>query len=124
MALSLQGISVSKGYAVGKARILRRERVEIPQYEIDAGQLHREIERYRSAVGHAMEQLRAIRQQIPKHTPPDIAAFIDTHLLMLNDPTLTEGPLKLIKSQRCNAEWALQESEALAANACCFLKPR
>ncbi len=108
MALSLQGISVSKGYAVGKARILRRERVEIPQYEIDTGQLHSEIERYRSAVGQAMEQLHSIRQQIPKHTPPDIAAFIDTHLLMLNDPTLTEGPLKLIKSQRCNAEWALQ----------------
>ena len=108
MALSLQGISVSKGYAVGKARILRHERVEIPHYEIDAGQLHSETERYRNAVGQAMEQLRSIRQQIPKHTPPDIAAFIDTHLLMLNDPTLTEGPLKLIKFQHCNAEWALQ----------------
>ncbi len=108
MALALQGISVSKGYAVGKARVLRRERLEIPQYEIDAGQVHSETERYRSAVERALEQLRAIRQQIPKHTPPDIAAFIDTHLLMLNDPTLTEGPLKLIKSHRCNAEWALQ----------------
>ena len=108
MALALQGISVSKGYAVGKARVLRRERVDIPQYEIDAGQVRSEIERYRSAVDHALEQLRSIRQQIPKHTPPDIAAFIDTHLLMLNDPTFNEGPLKLIKSNRCNAEWALQ----------------
>ncbi|MBI3774305.1 MAG: phosphoenolpyruvate--protein phosphotransferase [Gammaproteobacteria bacterium] len=108
MALALQGISVSKGYAVGKARVLRRERLEIPQYEIDAAQVHHEAERYRSAVDYALEQLRAIRQQIPKHTPPDIAAFIDTHLLMLNDPTLTEGPIKLIKSHRCNAEWALQ----------------
>jgi phosphoenolpyruvate-protein phosphotransferase (PTS system enzyme I) len=108
MALALQGISVFKGYAVGKARVLRRERVEVPQYEIDAWQVHSETERYRSAVNQALEQLRAIREQIPKHTPPDIAAFIDTHLLMLNDPTLTEGPLKLVKSHRCNAEWALQ----------------
>ncbi len=108
MALALHGISVFKGYAVGPARVLRRERVEVPQYAIDAEQVHGEIERYRSAVNQALEQLRAIRKQIPKSTPPDIAAFIDTHLLMLNDPTLTEGPLKLITSRRCNAEWALQ----------------
>ena len=108
MALALQGISVSKGYAVGKARVLRRERIEVPQYEIDSIQVHSETERYRNAVDQALEQLRAIRKQIPKHTPPDIAAFIDTHLLMLNDPSFTEGPLKLIKSHRCNAEWALQ----------------
>lgn len=108
MALALQGISVSKGYAVGKARVLHRQRVEVPQYEIDVAHVQSETERYRSAVDHAQHQLRAIRKQIPKHTPPDISAFIDTHLLMLNDPTLTEGPLKLIKSNRCNAEWALQ----------------
>ena len=108
MALALQGISVSKGFAIGRAHILRRQRVEVPQYEIDATQLDPEAERYRSAVDQALLQLRAIRQQIPKHTPPDIAAFIDTHLLMLNDPTFTEGPLNLIKAHRCNAEWALQ----------------
>ena len=108
MALALQGTSVSKGYAVGKARVLHHQRVEVPQYEIDAAQVRNEIERYSSAVNQALEQLRTIRQQIPKHTPPDIAAFIDTHLLMLNDPTFTEGPLNLIKSHRYNAEWALQ----------------
>ena len=117
MALALQGISVSKGYAVGKARVLFRERVDIPQYEIDAGQVRSEIERYRSAIDHALAQLHTIRQHIPKHTPPDIAAFIDTHVLMLNDPTLTEGPLKLIKLHRWNAEWALQLQRDAVVNA-------
>lgn len=108
MALALQGTSVSNSYGVGKARVLRHQRVEVPHYEIDPAQVRNEIERYRNAMDQALEQLRAIRQQIPKHTPPDIAAFIDTHLLMLNDPTLTEGPINLIKSHRYNAEWALQ----------------
>lgn len=116
MVLALQGISVSKGYAVGKALLLRRERIEIPRYEINVEQLDHETERYRYAVKQALKQLHVIRQQIPKHTPSDIAAFIDAHLLMLNDPALTEGPLKLIQLHRCNAEWALQMQRDAVVN--------
>ncbi|MCG8324240.1 MAG: phosphoenolpyruvate--protein phosphotransferase, partial [Thiotrichales bacterium] len=38
----------------------------------------------------------------------DIAAFIDTHLLMLDDVALTAEPKRLIKESFCNAEWALK----------------
>ena len=38
----------------------------------------------------------------------DIAAFIDTHLLMLDDATLVTTPVDLIRELRCNAEWALK----------------
>jgi phosphotransferase system enzyme I (PtsI) len=49
-----------------------------------------------------------IRQQIPEHTPKDIAAFIDTHLLMLQDEALSSAPVELIRQHHCNAEWALK----------------
>ena len=38
----------------------------------------------------------------------EIAAFIDTHLLMLDDATLAATPMELIRQRGCNAEWALK----------------
>lgn len=108
MAIALHGIGVFKGYAIGAAHVLRREHVEVAHYILLPNQVSREIERYKSAVAAAMQQLRLVREQIPPHTPADIAAFIDAHLLMLNDPMLTEAPVKLIREQHCNAEWALK----------------
>ncbi len=52
--------------------------------------------------------MRIIRTQIPAHTPQDIAAFIDTHMLMLQDEALSSAPVELIRQHCCNAEWALK----------------
>ena len=56
----------------------------------------------------ARNDLRAVRKRIPEDTSADIAAFIDTHLLMLEDSALTKAPIQLIRARRCNAEWALK----------------
>ncbi|MDX1594978.1 MAG: phosphoenolpyruvate--protein phosphotransferase, partial [Gammaproteobacteria bacterium] len=57
----------------------------------------------------------AIREEIPEETARDIASFIDTHLLMLEDSMLTTTPVQLIRETRCNAEWALrQQRDAVA----------
>lgn len=114
MAIALHGIGVFKGFAIGAAHVLRREHIEVPHYILLPDQVAHEVGRYQAAVTAAMQHLRAVRDLIPPHTPPDIAAFIDTHLLMLNDPMLTEAPVKFIKTQHCNAEWALkQQRDAL-----------
>jgi phosphotransferase system enzyme I (PtsI) len=38
----------------------------------------------------------------------DIAAFIEVHLMMLDDSMLTIAPIELIRVHQCNAEWALK----------------
>jgi len=53
-------------------------------------------------------QLEAIRKRIPANTGVDIAAFIETHLLMLDDATLVSTPVDLIREHHCNAEWAMK----------------
>jgi phosphotransferase system enzyme I (PtsI) len=114
MALALSGIKVSNGIAIGTTYILHRNEIDVPEYNIPPHMLQAEIARYTFALQVTVEQLRTIRDHIPPHTPPDIIAFIDTHLLMLNDPTLSEGPIRIIKEQLCNAEWALKlERDAL-----------
>ena len=41
--------------------------------------------------------------------PAEFGAFLDVHWMILNDPTLSEVPKKIIAEQRCNAEWALTQ---------------
>ncbi len=57
-----------------------------------------------------------MRAQIPAGTPGEIAAFIDTHLLMLDDRSITEATVSHIRKHGINAEAALKRSrEALIA---------
>jgi phosphotransferase system enzyme I (PtsI) len=108
MTLELQGIGVSRGIAIGKAHILFHNQPDVREYLIPAFAIEEEVERFIGALTEGKKQLKAIRNQIPANAPTDVSAFIDTHLLMLNDSSLSKVPVDMIRSRHCNAEWALQ----------------
>jgi len=102
------GIGVSKGIAIGQAYVLYREQPEILEYTIEQHRIENEIERFHRARKLAQVQLNEIKLKVTADIPKDITLFIDTSLLMLDDPLLNEGTVKNIKQDACNAEWALQ----------------
>ena len=102
------GIGVIRSIAIGEAWQLQSGRIEARRRSISAGEVKSEKARFRQAVEAARQDLKAVRDQIPKSTPTDISAFIDTHLLMLEDAALVEAPVETIQEQLCSAEWALQ----------------
>jgi phosphotransferase system enzyme I (PtsI) len=108
MTISLQGVSVSRGVAIGQVHIVQRDQLDVHEYKIRKTQLDDEILRFNDAIALSRQQLRAIRDHIPVSTSVDISAFLDTHLLMLEDVTLAEEPKRIIKERLCNAEWALK----------------
>ena len=108
MPFSLHGIGVSRGYAIGRTYLLQRNQVEITEYTIPDTIVEDEVRRFLNSLDLARQQLREIRVRVPTTAPGDITAFIDTHLLMLQDATLTEVPIQLIRARKCNAEWALK----------------
>ncbi|MBU1193037.1 MAG: phosphoenolpyruvate--protein phosphotransferase [Gammaproteobacteria bacterium] len=108
MSVQLTGIGVSRGIAIGKAHILQRGDLEVLEYSIPAHLIDDEIQRFRRALEIARGQLSAIRSRIPPNTRADIVEFIDAHILMLEDSTLTVAPEHLIVHHQCNAEWALK----------------
>jgi len=108
MTISIQGVSVSRGIAIGQVHIMQHDQLEVPEYTILNSQINDELSRFNNAIADARQQLRAIRDHIPNSTGVDVSAFIDTHLLMLEDITLTEEPKRIIKERSCNAEWALK----------------
>ncbi len=108
MPIALPGIAVSRGIAIGKARVIQHGQLDIAEYVLPTEHIDDEVERFNHALKAAREQLRTIRNQIPEQTPSEIAAFIDTHLLMLQDEALSSAPIELIRTHQCNAEWALK----------------
>ncbi|MFI4980795.1 MAG: phosphoenolpyruvate--protein phosphotransferase [Nevskiales bacterium] len=116
MSLWLSGIGVSRGIGIGRVQRLHGGDLEIPEYTLQPADIEHEVTRFFGAQRRAKEQLRQIRGQIPGGAPGEIAAFIDTHLLMLDDRSLTEAVVALIRSAQCNAEAALKKQrDALTA---------
>lgn len=108
MSVTLTGIGVSRGIAIGKVHILERGQPEVIEKAIPVTHIEDEVHRFQRALETAQEQLRNIRTRIPDSTPAGIAAFIDTHLLMLKDSALVDVPIDTIRNQQLNAEWALK----------------
>jgi len=108
VSFTLHGIGVSKGIAIGQVHIINHDPVEISEYSVSTIHLDEEVARFENAISTAHQQLLQIREKIPKDATVDLAAFIDAHLLMLEDSLLTRVPIDLIYEHQCNAEWALK----------------
>jgi len=111
VSLWLGAIGVSRGVAIGAVHRAHGTDLDIPEYTIRADQLDDEVARFESALADARAQLTEIRAQIPANAPSEIGAFIETHLLMMQDSALTDTVAALIREHRCNAEWALQRQQ-------------
>jgi phosphotransferase system enzyme I (PtsI) len=107
MSLALSGIGVSRGIAIGRAHFLRGS-IEVQENTVPESLLDSEVARFLDAVAIARSQLESLRERIPAGTSVNIAAFIETHLLMLDDTTISATPVELIREYGCNAEWALK----------------
>jgi phosphotransferase system enzyme I (PtsI) len=114
MSFTIHGIGVSGGIAIGRAHLLTHAQLEVDHYDIDASQVAQEQARFQSAIETARAELLEVAEHIPENSPPELEAFLNVHLMILNDHMLSEAPKQLIATQRSNAEWALsQQAEAL-----------
>ena len=102
------GVSGAVSVALGDAFLLCRGPLCVTPSWVASEQIEDEVKRFEEAIAIAGRQLRDVREQIPGDTPSDIAEFIDTHLLMLEDKALSAQPIHLIRNEGLSAEWALQ----------------
>ena len=114
--LALHGKGVSSGIAIGRAYVLKRERVKVPEYVVPTHDIDQEIQRFLAAIEGARKELSEIRDHIPAEAPVEVASFIDTHLLILSDTMVSEAPIRDIREHQWNAEFALKtQSDRLIA---------
>ncbi len=104
----LSGLGVSPGYAIGRAYLVDRRRVQIPKYHFEPAQLDAEIERFRAALKVSEEQVRTLRNRL-EVSGEEHYLILDAHQLMLQDEMLVDGVCQTMRAQHINPEWALKK---------------
>ncbi len=116
MSFTLHGAGVGGGIAIGQVHLISSSRLAVAHYEIAPEQVELEVMRFSTAVDKVRAELQALRRSVPADAPTELGAFLNLHLMILDDATLSHVPRALIRSLRCNAEWALvQQMDYLVA---------
>ena len=106
---SIHGIGVSNGIAIGRAHLISNALLEVVQYDIEIKNIPLEVKRFEDAIAAVRIELNKIKSQLPSDSPKELSAFIDTHLMILNDKSLSSLPKSIIENEKCNAEWAIKK---------------
>ncbi len=115
MSLQIFGLPVSRGVAIGRAVLVASSRVDVEHYFVAAEQVVPEIARLREARNAVADELEQLKRELPDEAPPELAALLDVHLMLLYDESLTDATKVWIQDRHYNAEWALSaQLEVLA----------
>ncbi|PTQ88789.1 phosphoenolpyruvate--protein phosphotransferase [Nitrosomonas ureae] len=110
MSFILHGIGVSEGIAIGHAHLADPAALEVAHYLIPKSQIEKEIARLDSAFAVVRKEFEALQQSVADgHARAEFSAFLDLHLMILDDPMLSEATRSMIAQTYCNAEWALTQ---------------
>ena len=116
MSFTLHGSGVGGGIAIGQVHLISSAQLEVAHYDIKPEHLELEVMRFSVAVDKVRAELQALRRSVPASAPTELGAFLNLHLMILDDATLSFAPRDLIRSLHCNAEWAMvQQMDYLVA---------
>jgi phosphotransferase system enzyme I (PtsI) len=108
--LELHGISASPGIAIGTAFLYLEDNPRVPKYEVGLDDVAAELERFQTAVHRAREELEALRRRAAESHTRENAGFLDSHLMMLEDPEFHSDVERRLNDERMNVEWILYKA--------------
>jgi phosphotransferase system enzyme I (PtsI) len=103
----IKGIAASPGIVEGRAFLLDRSKVRLPQRRISEPAVEEEIGRFRDAIELSKKQLSEIKTEILDEEVRRHAFILDVHLMILEDQMLIQETIETIRNRKINAEWAL-----------------
>ena len=114
--MRIQGISGSRGVAVGNVYKYIQEEIVIPDYEVTDDQVEVEIGKFASAMAATLKQLDTIRQKALIDMGADEAAIFEAHMQIAQDPSLSDGIKSLVESSHTNVVAATAQTIETFAN--------
>jgi len=108
-SFTLHGAGVSGGIAIGYAHLVSTARLEVAHYDLAPEAIEDEIRRFDDAIAEVRGELTDLQASVPATAPAEMSAFLNLHLMILDDAHLSRVPRELIRTRRCNAEWALMQ---------------
>ncbi len=101
------GITASPGIAFGKAYVFKEEKVIIPKYSISSREVENELNRFVKAVNNATKEIEDLKEKMNGSMGEDEIKFLDSHIMMINDPELKNQVDAELRNQKKNVEWVL-----------------
>ncbi len=108
MSISLHGIGLGGGISIGKAYILDKHLDNAVLHLLEDSQVDLEAKRFEQAVRDTRKELESLRGNIPSNAPAELGAFLSLNIMMLGDSQISQAPLNIIRTEFCNAEWAIK----------------
>jgi phosphotransferase system enzyme I (PtsI) len=106
---TLYGISGSPGIVAGRVIVINHHREQKVCYPITKESVAAEVQRFQDALDRVEKELAAVRSQCAGDFA-DALSIIDSHILMVRDPTLHSDTIALIRHEKINAQWALSRT--------------
>ena len=114
--MRIQGISGSRGVAVGNVYRYIQEEIVIPDYTVAEDKVEVEIGKFASAMAATLKQLDTIRQKALKDMGPEEAAIFEAHMQIAQDPSLSDGIKSLVETSHTNVVAATAQTIETFAN--------
>ncbi len=108
MRRDLSGHGVSRGSALGRARVRLPHALEVDEARIEAEEIEAEIGRMHAAIDTVRAEMHALRDRLHGALAHEVGEFLDLHALLLDDPELLAGLDALIRTGRYTADYALR----------------
>ena len=105
---TFQGTGVSRGSALGRARVRLPHVLQITEQRIGPAEVTGELKRLHAALALARSEMQALREQLHGALAHEVGEFLDLHSLLLDDPELLRGLDGLIRDGRYSADYALR----------------
>src|SRR5579871_4046681 len=104
---TLRGKSISPGYAMGNAVVLKPGFEAVPRRSITDSEIAGEIARLDQALTRSVEELSEIQHRVHHELGKSHSGIFAAHLAILNDPHFINGVKQRIEKERVNVEQVL-----------------
>jgi len=100
------GIAVSPGIAMAKTLIMQTEDFVVPRTVIVADDIPRQIAKFEDALTLTRKDIMELRKKISSEMGHEHSEIFNAHLLILEDRTLIEDVIAMIKNDKVSAEYS------------------
>ena len=105
----INGVAISPGLALGTVLVVRATADKVPTWSIAPEEVEHEVERLRQALEAASDEMQRRQRLVADQTGEKDAQIFAVHRMILQDPAALAQVETNLRTQRINAEGAVQQ---------------
>lgn len=103
------GLGVSPGIAIGEPVVHETLPISTVRISLPLSEIETEVRRLHEAVATAVERIKDSQKRALKQMGEEYAGIFEAHQLIASDPSFLDPVEQIIREQRVNAEWAVDQ---------------